>query len=102
MSSDGNSLYPERDRTLLNATGLPGNALSIDSLKSDTVDLAVSGIARPMMVQSRGTAGNVKVTPAGGQAEMTLAMTAGDWVPFWVSRVWSTGTTVGAGLLGVW
>ena len=69
-------------------TGPPLNAVSLTSLLSDTVDLS-----RPMRVQVRGNAGDVKVTPAGGAAALTLTLAAKEFVECQVIRVWSTGTT---------
>ena len=82
-------------------TSFPVNLLSVDALKSDTVDLAVNSADRPMMIQCRGDAGNIKITPAGGQAAITLAVASGEWLPCWVSRLWSTGTSATT-MSGVW
>ncbi len=68
-------------------TGPPINAVSLTSLLSDTVDLS-----RPMRVQARG-AGDVKFTPAGGAAALTLTLAANEFIECQVIRVWSTGTT---------
>ena len=68
-------------------TGPPLNAVSLTSLLSDTVDLS-----RPMRVQARG-AGDVKFTPAGGTAALTLTLAAKEFIECQVIRVWSTGTT---------
>ncbi len=78
-----------------NMTSFLANLLSVDALKSDTDNLS-----RPMMIQCKGVGGNIKFTPDGGQAAITLAISAGEWVPCWVLRLWSTGTTATT-LIGV-
>ena len=70
-------------------TGPPLNAVDLTSLLSDTVDLP-----RPMRVQVRGNAGNVKFTPAAsGATALTLALAAKEFVECQVIRVYATGTT---------
>lgn len=75
-------------------TAFPLNAVSVDALKSDTVDLPTF-----MTVQVKGAAGNVKFTPAGGGTALTLAYSLGETIQCRVGRVWSTGTTA-TGLIG--
>jgi hypothetical protein len=70
-------------------TGPPLNAVDLTALLSDTVDLP-----RPMRVQVRGTAGNVRFVPAGsGATVLTLALAAKEFVECQVIRVHATGTT---------
>lgn len=47
-----------------------------------------------------GTAGDLKVTTAGGQTVVITGATAG-WHPIRVSRIWSTGTTA-SGITAGW
>lgn len=63
------------------------DAIPLDALKSDTVDLAtpVRGIRATV-------AGNIKVTTASGNARV-LAFLAGETRMIACTRVWATGTT---------
>jgi len=75
-------------------TAFPTNAVSVDSLKSDSADLPVA-----MMVQCKGTAGAIRFTDAQGNPTLTLNLAAGEMLNVQVSRVWATGTTA-VGLVG--
>jgi hypothetical protein len=67
-------------------TGPADNQVAITP--SDTTDLAY--ISRALFI---GGAGNIVVTPASGQANITYTVPAGMILPIRVSRVIATGTT---------
>ncbi|MBK8896651.1 MAG: hypothetical protein IPN66_05380 [Candidatus Competibacteraceae bacterium] len=75
-------------------TAFPTNAVSVDSLKSDSADLPVA-----MMVQCKGNAGAIKFTDAPGNSPLTLTVAAGEVLNVQIARVWATGTTA-TGLIG--
>lgn len=75
-------------------TAFPVNAVSVDPLKSDSVDLP-----NPMMVQCKGNAGVIKFTDAAGNSPLTLTVAVGEVLNVQVARVWATGTTA-TGLIG--
>ncbi len=68
---------------------------SIDAEKSDSVDLT-----EPYRGFHVGVAGNVKFTPTDGSTAVTIAVNAGAYYPYGISRLWSTGTTA-TGIHGV-
>ena len=68
-----------------NTPGLPKGALEITKSDADTY-------TREFMLYVGG-AGNVVVTPANGNADITMTMTAGSIVPFMIVALKSTNTT---------
>lgn len=64
----------------------PGNGALVSP--NDSVDL--TNVSRACIVA---TAGDVKVTTLGGQTLVIPSVTAGQFLPFRFTRIWSTGTT---------
>lgn len=73
----------------------PAGAFSIDTLKSDTVNLP-----NPCVVYA-GVGGNVKVTTANGDTITFIGVLAGTVIPVQVIRVWS-GVTSASSLVGIY
>jgi hypothetical protein len=69
---------------------------------SDTVDIpAVTGGTNNGCVLYIGGAGNIKVTTVGGDDVVFVGLSAGQFVPVQVKRVWSTSTTA-TNIVALW
>jgi hypothetical protein len=68
-----------------NTPGLPKGALEITKSNGDTYPMEFALYV--------GGAGDVVVSPANGNADITMTMAAGSIVPFMITALKSTGTT---------
>lgn len=69
---------------------------------SDTVNIpAVTGGTNNGCVLYVGGAGNIKVTTVGGDDVVFVGLSAGQFVPVQVKRVWSTSTTA-TNIVALW
>lgn len=69
---------------------------------SDTVDIpAVTGGTNNGCVLYIGGSGNIKVTTVGGDEVVFVGLSAGQFVPVQVKRVWSTSTTA-TNIVALW